>query len=198
MSAVAASGAFSRKSMNVAPVGELDRHEAAAAEAAGGREHHAERITDCDRGVDRVAASLQDVDADLGGEVLAGDDHAVAGADRSRRRGMRWCRWQMQARRRARNGCVAYSTLYSNDRKVIAQAGIGSTCRVRGGACRAVAEAYHRTAAGRTSAGGHRVARRVVTKVGIDTVAQRQGANERREAHDRDEQAGAAEAGRRA
>ena len=47
--------------------------------AAG--KHHAERVADRDRGVDGVAALLQDVDADLGGEMLAGDDHAVARAD---------------------------------------------------------------------------------------------------------------------
>ncbi len=73
----------------LAPVGELDRHESAAAQAAGRGEHHAERVADGHRGVDRVAALLQDVDAGFGGEMLAGDDHAVARSDGRLRCGQR-------------------------------------------------------------------------------------------------------------
>jgi hypothetical protein len=71
----------------LAAVGELDRHEAAAADVARRWEDDAERVADADRRVDRVAATLQDVDADPRGEMLARHHHAVARADgRSRRR----------------------------------------------------------------------------------------------------------------
>ncbi len=68
-------------------VGELQRHEAAAAEIAGRRIDDGERIADRDRGVDGVAAALEDVDADLGREVLGRHDHAVLGGHRCHRSG---------------------------------------------------------------------------------------------------------------
>ena len=52
----------------------------------GSGEDDAERVADGDGGIDRVAALLQDVDADFGGEMLARDDDAVARTD-GRRRG---------------------------------------------------------------------------------------------------------------
>ena len=82
-------GLFAEIDEGLAPVCELERHEAAAAEASRAGKDDAERITDGDRGVDRVATLLQDVDADPGREMLAGDDHAVARADRGLRRRMR-------------------------------------------------------------------------------------------------------------
>ncbi len=48
----------------VAAVGAVDHHEAAAAEIAGARIAHRERKTDRDRGIHRIAALLQNVDAD--------------------------------------------------------------------------------------------------------------------------------------
>jgi hypothetical protein len=75
-----------------APIGELDGHEAAAADVAGRREDHAQCVADGNRGVDGVAALLQDIDADLGRKMLARDDHAVARSD-----GRRRCRVRMVA-----------------------------------------------------------------------------------------------------
>ena len=66
-------------------VGELQRHEAAAAEVAGGRVHHRQRVADRDRGVDRVAAFPQHLDTSLGGEMLGRHDHAVLRGHRRRR-----------------------------------------------------------------------------------------------------------------
>ena len=90
MPAVAAAGAVSRKLMkSVAPVGEVDRHEPAAADIAAARLDHGERIADRDRGVDRIAAGGENAGADRGGDVLRGHHHAVLGLDRlwrSRRR----------------------------------------------------------------------------------------------------------------
>ena len=93
MVAVAASGARSRKSRKVVrPSAKRIGHEAAAAEIAGRRVDDGERIADRDRRIDRVAALLQDVDADFRGQMLGGDDHAVLGRDRRRRSGKSgWC-----------------------------------------------------------------------------------------------------------
>ena len=95
----------------LAAVGELDGHEAAAADVAGRGEHHAERVADGDRRVDGVAALLQDVDADLGREVLARDHHAVARADRQRRGRMRGIdpevEYEGEQDRRAPHGATA-------------------------------------------------------------------------------------------
>ena len=63
------------------PIGELNRHEAAAAEIAGRWIGHRERVTHRNGGVDRGSAALEHVDADLRREMLRGDDHAVFGCD---------------------------------------------------------------------------------------------------------------------
>jgi hypothetical protein len=57
----------------------LHGHEAAAAEVARRRIHHSQRVAHGDRRVDRVAAALEHVGADLGCEVLRADDHSVLG-----------------------------------------------------------------------------------------------------------------------
>jgi len=64
----------------------MDDHEAAAADIAGARVSHRERKADRDRRVDRVAAAIENFDADAGGALLLRDDHAVAGRNRLRRR----------------------------------------------------------------------------------------------------------------
>ena len=58
-----------------------DEHEAAAAEVAGLRVDDGEGEGHGDGGVDGVAALLEDLDAGVGGVVLDGDDHGVAGGD---------------------------------------------------------------------------------------------------------------------
>ena len=63
----------------------MDHHEAAAAEIAGARIGDRERKADRDRGIDRVAAAVEDLDADAGGAFLLRHHHAVAGEDRRRR-----------------------------------------------------------------------------------------------------------------
>ena len=55
----------------LAAVGELQRHEAPAAEIARRRIDDRERITHRDRGVDRIAAAAQYIDTDTGGELPA-------------------------------------------------------------------------------------------------------------------------------
>ena len=88
MSRVAASGAFSRKSMKVLrPSASWMRHEAAAAEVAGRRIDDRERVADRDRRIDGVAALLQHLDADFAGEMLRGHHHAVLRRDRGGRSG---------------------------------------------------------------------------------------------------------------
>ena len=57
---------------------EMHQHEAAAADIAGLRMRDGEREADRDRGVDRVAACLQDLDADARGVLLLRRHHAVA------------------------------------------------------------------------------------------------------------------------
>ena len=88
MSAVAASGAFSRKSRKVLRPSAswiVMKPPPPRLPAAGIDDR--QRIADRDRGVDGVAAPLQDVDADLGRQVLGGDHHAVLGRDRRHRGG---------------------------------------------------------------------------------------------------------------
>ena len=58
-------------------IGAMDQHEAAAADIAGARQGHREREADRHRGVDRIAAALQDFEPDGGGDRLLADDHAV-------------------------------------------------------------------------------------------------------------------------
>ena len=73
---------FAEVEKGLAPVGELDRHEAPTTEVAGCGVDHCERVAHGDRGIDCVAAVFQHVDTDLGGEVLGADDHAVFGGHR--------------------------------------------------------------------------------------------------------------------
>ena len=77
-----------------APIRELHRHEATAAEIARGRIHDRQRVTDGDGGIDRVAAVAQDVDADARRVMLGRDHHAVARRDRRGRCGVACAREQ--------------------------------------------------------------------------------------------------------
>ena len=70
----------------VAGLGEMDHHEAAAADIAGARIGHRHREADRDRGIDRVAAAIENIDADAGGALLLRHHHAVVARDRLRRR----------------------------------------------------------------------------------------------------------------
>ncbi len=100
-----------------APVGELDGHEAAAAEVARGGVDHRQRIADRDRSIDGVAAALQDVDADLRREVLGGDHHAVLGDRGRHRRGTdrRRCKRDRQDREQ-RHGDAPWSATRARSR----------------------------------------------------------------------------------
>ena len=55
----------------LAPVGELHRHEAAAAEIAGRRIHHRQCVADRHRRIDGIAAVPQHLDADARGMLPA-------------------------------------------------------------------------------------------------------------------------------
>ena len=77
-----------------AAVREADQHEPTAADVAGKRVGDGEREADRNRGVHRVAAFLQHGYADVGGDRLHRDDHAVLrtqrlanGADRQGQHG---------------------------------------------------------------------------------------------------------------
>ena len=70
----------------------MDHHEAAAAEIAGARIGDRQREADRHRGVDRVAAAVEDRDADAGGAALLRHHHAVVGEDGRRRRNRRRAR----------------------------------------------------------------------------------------------------------
>jgi len=70
----------------LAAVGELQGHEAAAAEVAGRGIDDCERVADRDRGIDGVAAPSQHLDAGLGRQVLRAHHHAVLRRHRRRRR----------------------------------------------------------------------------------------------------------------
>ena len=76
----------------LAAIGEMDHHEPAAADVARARISHGHREAGCDRGVDRVAALLQNVGADVGCDLLLCDNHAMFGHGRmngvERRRGI--------------------------------------------------------------------------------------------------------------
>jgi len=61
----------------VAAVGEMDDHEAAAADIAGARIGHRHRKADGDRGIDRIAAFLQNVDADARRRCFLRHHHPV-------------------------------------------------------------------------------------------------------------------------
>ena len=58
-----------------------DGHEPAAADIASGWIDDGQRITDGHRRIDGIAALLQYLDADVGSEMLGGDDHAMFGLD---------------------------------------------------------------------------------------------------------------------
>ena len=59
----------------------MNDHKAAAADIAGARIGHGQRKADRDRGVDRIAALLQNVGADPRGHRLLRHHHAVRGGD---------------------------------------------------------------------------------------------------------------------
>ena len=67
-------------------LGEVDHHEAAAADIAGARIGDGERKADRDGRIDRVAAAVENLDADAGGAPLLRHHHAVARKDGLRRR----------------------------------------------------------------------------------------------------------------
>ena len=69
-------------------VGKADRHEAAAAEIAGGRIDHRERISDRDRRIDRATATLENVDANLCRKMLRRDHHGLLGGHGPHRGGV--------------------------------------------------------------------------------------------------------------
>ncbi len=78
---------------------QMHQHEAAAADVAGLRMRHRERESDRNRGIDRVAAGFEDIDADTGRELLLARHHAVFGDDRKKA-----CRIGEDRRRRGRGG----------------------------------------------------------------------------------------------
>ena len=80
---------FAEIEKRLAAVRQLHGHETAAREIARGRIHHGQCITHGHSGVDRVAAALEHVDSDPGGQVLGGDHHPVFGGDRRNGCGMR-------------------------------------------------------------------------------------------------------------
>ncbi len=100
-------GGFAEIDEGVAPVGEVNRHEPAAADVAAARLDDGERIADRYRGVDRVAAGREDADADRRSDALRGDHHAVLGLDRRRCR----CRLTGEDRRQHRRDNDAPSHL---------------------------------------------------------------------------------------
>ncbi len=59
----------------------MNDHKAAAADIAGARIGHGQREADRDRGVDRIAALLQNAGADPRGHRLLRHHHAVCGGD---------------------------------------------------------------------------------------------------------------------
>jgi hypothetical protein len=81
----------------------VDEHESAAAKIAGEGVHHGESETDGDRGVDGVAAGLENLDTGVGGEVVHGDDHGVRGRGPAGRSGAGarsgWRRWGLYSAR---------------------------------------------------------------------------------------------------
>ena len=85
---------FAEVEKSLAPIRKLNGHEAAASEITRRGIDHRQRITHCDRGVDRIAAALKHVDTGLGRKPVGSDHHAMFG-------GGRRCR----GRNRGRNGC---------------------------------------------------------------------------------------------
>ena len=58
-------------------VGKVDQHEAAAAQVPSPRESDRKRQRRGDGSVDRVAAAFKDIETDLRGRAVLGDDHSV-------------------------------------------------------------------------------------------------------------------------
>ena len=69
--------------------GEMDHHEAAAADIAGAGIGDGQCETDGDCGIDRIAAAVEDLDADTRGALLLRHHHAVVRKDRRGRRAAR-------------------------------------------------------------------------------------------------------------
>ena len=67
----------------------MDQHEAAAAQIAGARQRDGEREAHRDRGIDRVAAGAQHIDADPRCRRLLARHHAVRRDDRENTRILR-------------------------------------------------------------------------------------------------------------
>ena len=66
-------------------VGKVNRHEPAAADIAAARVDDGQRIAYPNRGIDRIAAGLEDTHPDLGGQPMGGHDHAMLGLDHGSR-----------------------------------------------------------------------------------------------------------------
>ncbi len=73
----------------VLAIGQMDGHEAAAADVAAARVHHRQRIAHRDGGIDGVATLLEDAQARFGGVVLCADHHRVFCQHRLRRHPLR-------------------------------------------------------------------------------------------------------------
>ena len=67
----------------------MNHHEAAAANIAGARISDREGETDRDRGVDGIAAAIENLNADARCTLFLGDHHAVMGENGLRRRDRR-------------------------------------------------------------------------------------------------------------
>ena len=70
-------------------LGEMDQHEAAAAEISRARQGHGERKADRNRRIDRIAAAPENLDADFRRLPFLRDDHAVARQHRQNARALR-------------------------------------------------------------------------------------------------------------
>ena len=90
---------FTEIDEGIAAVGQVDGHEAATADIAAARIDHRLRITDRNRGINRIAAHLQDVDADLRSQMLRSHHHAILRLD-CRRRSRQGVAQQAQQQRR--------------------------------------------------------------------------------------------------
>ncbi len=84
-----------------AAVGEMDEHVAAAADIAGARIGHRQCKAGRHRGVDGVAAVLQDLDADARGARLLRHHHALTRGDRDERSAARGRELPLRGRLRA-------------------------------------------------------------------------------------------------
>ncbi len=73
---------FTEVEEHVLAAGQVDHHEAAAADVAAARLDHRQGIADRHRCIDGIAALLENLQADLGGIVLGGDHHCMFGRHR--------------------------------------------------------------------------------------------------------------------